>query len=120
MKSIMLITVILTSLAQQKCEKTAMTHTTVSIPACVQARIDEIKKQPKWNPPAQVEEYLYNGKTVFLFSADCCDQYSEAVDEKCNHVCAPSGGITGNGDRKCLDFSEKAKLVRVVWKDERK
>jgi hypothetical protein len=67
-----------------------------------------------------VEEYRYNGKRVFLFSSNCCDQYNEVVDEACTYVCAPSGGITGKGDRKCLTFKDSAQLVRVVWKDERK
>lgn len=103
------------SLAARKCGKSAAD----TIPACVQARIDEIKKQPVWNPPAQVEEYRYNGRRVFLFSSNCCDQYNEAVDENCNYLCAPSGGYTGKGDGKCPDFRDKAELVRLVWKDER-
>jgi uncharacterized protein DUF6970 len=89
------------------------------IPSCVQARIDEIKKEPKWNPPAEVNEYLYNGKTVYLFTADCCDQFITLVDANCNTICAPSGGITGGGDGRCPDFYEKAQHVRLVWKDSR-
>jgi len=115
MKGMILTVLTIASMAYQKCGKTAAER----IPACIQARIEEIKKQPKWNPPAQVEEYRYNGKRVFLFSSNCCDQYNEAVDESCNYICAPSGGYTGKGDRKCTDFAEKAELIRVVWKDER-
>lgn len=89
------------------------------IPSCIQQRIDEIKTQPKWNPPAEVKEYIYQGKHVFLFSADCCDQYYTLVDENCNYICAPSGGITGKGDGKCADFSSAAKLVKLIWKDPR-
>ena len=89
------------------------------IPTCIQVRIDSIKAQPRWNPPARVDEYTYEGKTVYLFSAPCCDQYYTAYDKDCKYICAPSGGMTGKGDRKCTDFSQKAVLVRVVWKDER-
>lgn len=89
------------------------------IPACIQQKIDSIKQQPVWNPPAEVYEYNYGERPVFLFSADCCDRPSTAVDSNCNYVCAPSGGFSGKGDRKCVDFFEKAKLVRLVWKDER-
>ncbi|HET7899158.1 MAG TPA: hypothetical protein VFL47_15840, partial [Flavisolibacter sp.] len=60
MKTIILTTLLLASMAYQKCGKPA----TETIPSCVKARIEEIKKQPKWNPPAQVEEYRYNGKRV--------------------------------------------------------
>jgi hypothetical protein len=89
------------------------------LPSCVQKKIEIIKSQPKWNPAAQVDEYLYNGKTVYGFTNNCCDQYYEVFDAECNYICAPSGGITGRGDNKCTDFQEKAQFVRVVWKDER-
>lgn len=88
-------------------------------PKCVQQLIDSIKAQPRWNPPAQVDEYLYKGKRVFAFSSNCCDQYNPVYDENCNYICAPSGGMTGKGDRKCEDFATEAKHVRLVWKDER-
>jgi hypothetical protein len=90
-----------------------------NIPHCIQARIDQIKKEPKWNPPASIDEYLYNGKKVYLISADCCDQFNGMVDESCNYVCAPSGGITGKGDGKCADFDQKAQHLRLIWKDNR-
>lgn len=86
---------------------------------CIQQKIAAIKAQPKWNPPAQVDEYLYNGKRVYLFSSDCCDQYNQLYDASCNYICAPSGGITGKGDGKCSDFKTAAQFIRTVWKDER-
>jgi hypothetical protein len=89
------------------------------IPACIQQKIDSIKQLPVWNPPAEISEYDYGKRNVYLISAKCCDFFSVAVDANCNYVCAPSGGFTGKGDRKCVDFNEKAKLVRLVWKDER-
>ena len=101
--------------AAQKCSKRA----TAGIPSCIQQKIDSIKAQPKWNPPATVYEYLYKGKTVYGFSADCCDQYTTVYDENCNYICAPSGGFTGKGDGKCSDFAQEAKEVKLVWKDDR-
>ncbi len=89
------------------------------IPLCIQQKIDSIKQQPVWNPPAEIHEYNYGGRKVYLISANCCDFFSIAIDSNCNYVCAPSGGFTGKGDRKCSDFFEKAKHVRLVWKDER-
>ena len=99
----------------QKCKKSNAAH----IPACVQKKIDSLKAQPMWNPPATVYEYTYKGKTVYAFSADCCDQYNELLDDNCNYLCAPSGGFTGRGDGKCPDFAAEAKQVRLVWRDER-
>jgi hypothetical protein len=89
------------------------------IPTCIQAKIDQIKAQPKWNPPATVNEYIYQGKHVYLISSDCCDQYNQLVDENCNILCAPSGGITGKGDGKCADFSSASQFVKLTWKDSR-
>jgi hypothetical protein len=89
------------------------------IPSCIQQRIDQIKAVPKWNPPAEVNEYIYQGKHVYLFSADCCDQFNELLDGDCKYVCAPSGGITGKGDMKCPDFFTTAQFVKLVWKDPR-
>lgn len=90
-----------------------------AVPACVRAKISEIKAQTKWNPPAEVAEYLYNGKRVFLFTSDCCDQYIQLYDENCNYICAPSGGFTGHGDGKCADFYSSATFIKLVWKDNR-
>lgn len=99
----------------QTCGKKAQN----SLPSCVQDRIEAIKKEPRWNPPARVTEYRYEGRTVYLFSSNCCDQYNELWDSECKYICAPSGGFTGKGDQKCTEFEEKAELVKVVWKDER-
>lgn len=90
-----------------------------SIPSCIDQKISQIKAQPKWNPLAEVNEYIFNGKRVFLFSSPCCDQYNMLYDENCNTLCAPTGGYTGKGDEKCPDFRETAKHVKLVWKDDR-
>ncbi len=87
--------------------------------SCINKKIGRIKSQRKWNPPAEVNEYIYQGKHVFLFSADCCDQFSELYDENCNRICAPYGGISGHGDGMCTDFRSTAQHVRLVWKDDR-
>jgi hypothetical protein len=76
-------------------------------------------KEEPFNPRAEVHEYEYLGKKVYFFTADCCDFFETVVDEQCVYVCAPSGGITGKGDGRCVDFKDRAKHVRLVWKDER-
>jgi hypothetical protein len=35
--------------------------------SCINNKIAKIKAQKKWNPPAQVDEYLYQGKKFFCF-----------------------------------------------------
>lgn len=89
------------------------------IPACIAQKIDSIQQQPVGNLPAKINEYNYKEHKVYLISANCCDFYNITVDSNCNYVCAPAGGFTGKGDRKCNDFSERAKFIRLVWKDKR-
>jgi hypothetical protein len=113
MKYILLV-LALPFLAASTCKKAQK-----AVPDCIQQKIDDIKAQPKWNPPAEVNEYEYNGERVFLFSSNCCDQFNVAYDKNCTAICAPSGGFTGKGDGKCKDFMQKAKLIRLIWKDER-
>ncbi|MFN8288853.1 MAG: hypothetical protein U0U70_01225 [Chitinophagaceae bacterium] len=113
MKSILLATLI-TGLLSFQCNKAEY-----DAPSCIEAKIARLKAESKANPPAQVDEYIYNGKKVYLFNAPCCDQYSELYDESCNLLCAPYGGISGHGDGKCADFSANAQHVRVIWKDSR-
>jgi hypothetical protein len=115
MKLLLPLLIPLCSIMSPQCTK----KTAGGLPQCVQDKIDAIKREPRWNPPAQVNEYVYRGKTVYLFTSNCCDAYNTAYDEDCNPVCAPSGGITGGGDRKCTDFDSTAKHVRLVWQDAR-
>ena len=115
MKHYIFAAAVFVNVAYQKCNGTAVD----TIPSCIQARIAEIKKQPRWNPPAQVEEYRFEGKRVFLFSSNCCDQYNVIYDKNCAYICAPSGGITGKGDGKCADFLSAAQKIKLIWKDDR-
>src|SRR6476469_5734828 len=115
MKSLLFCLVIFSTVAAEKCKKAKDDLT----PSCIMQKIDQIKKEPKWNPPATVKEFNYKGKKVYYFSAQCCDQYDAVYDENCNFICAPGGGFTGKGDGECADFNREAKEIRVVWKDER-
>ncbi len=87
-----------------------------SLPACIRKFIDEAPGQSKAEKPLAIDEYIYNGKTVYLYTAPCCDHYNTVYDENCKEICAPSGGFTGRGDGKCPDFQSKAKHVRSLWK----
>jgi hypothetical protein len=87
-----------------------------SLPSCLQEQVLKIEKNQLPDAPVQIDEYEYQGKRVFLFTADCCDQYNIVFDENCKGICAPSGGIDGRGDRKCNGFLQEAKHVRLVYK----
>ncbi len=88
-------------------------------PAKLEAKIAELKTQPKANPAYEVWEYKYQGQKVYLISAPCCDNYATLYDACLNVLCAPSGGFTGRGDGLCPDFNEKATDKKLVWRDPR-
>lgn len=90
-----------------------------SIPSCIQAKIDHLRAQPKGNPAYSVYRLDYNGKKLYYFPPQCCDQYSDLYDENCNLVCHPDGGIAGQGDGNCPEFSATSKNWVLLWKDNR-
>jgi len=49
-------------------------------------------------------ECKYQGKTVYYTLSLCCDQYNPVYDAQKNYICAPTGGITGQGDGNCQDL----------------
>jgi hypothetical protein len=97
------------------CDKECITD----LPPCINEWIEAVEKDDSWTTPAEVNEYLFNGKKVYLLTASCCDQYNILIDADCNYICSPSGGITGKGDGKCADFFAEAEHVRLIWKDSR-
>jgi uncharacterized protein DUF6970 len=89
------------------------------IPPCIQEKIDAIMQQPRFNPPASVYRYKYQQQYVYLFTSKCCDQYNYVYDRFCKLVCAPTGGVTGNGDGRCPTFKQLASEETLIWRDTR-
>ena len=89
-------------------------------PACIINLIEQIKSQPVWNPPAQVLRYQYKGKAIYYIPQRCCDIPSLLIDENCQVLCSPDGGISGGGDGKCADFFALRSEGKLIWKDMRK
>lgn len=85
----------------------------------IDATIAELQAKPKQNPAAEITEYTFQGQTVYLVSSDCCDQFNYLYSACGDLICAPSGGITGNGDGQCPDFASQASNPRLVWRDPR-
>ena len=88
-------------------------------PLCIQQKIGTFKSEPKGNPPQSVIQYIYHDKKVFYIPAQCCDQYSNVFDDKCNLLGHPDGGITGRGDGTLVNFFEDARDAKIIWKDNR-
>jgi hypothetical protein len=89
------------------------------VPPCIQAKINEIAKQPPASPPRHVYSYQYQGRMVYYFTDECCDIPSSLYDRDCSLICAPDGGISGQGDGRCPDFFSARQDEKLVWKDER-
>ena len=90
------------------------------VPNCIEDKIEEIKQQAVWNPPAKIYQYQYKGLTVYYIPPRCCDIMSTLYDENCNKICSPDGGITGNGDGLCPDFFTGRTNEKLIWEDKRK
>jgi len=89
-------------------------------PDCVVDIIKGLKKESVRNPPASVARYTYNSKTVYYIPPFCCDAFSQLIDENCNTICSPDGGLTGGGDGKCGDFFKTRSDEKLIWQDDRK
>lgn len=89
-------------------------------PPCIIDMINSLKKEGVRNPPAKVFKYTYEGKTVYYIPPYCCDAFSNLLDDQCNLICHPDGGISGRGDGKCPDLSRKLLNKEIVWEDDRK
>ncbi len=85
----------------------------------IDAMIDTFQKAPLGNPPQSIWRYEYKGQTVYYVPAQCCDQFSSLFDGNGNLLCAPDGGISGQGDGRCPDFSNERKNGTLIWSDPR-
>lgn len=92
----------------------------VDVPLCIEQQIEAISKQPVRNPPGSMWQYTYKGQTTYYIPSFCCDYYSTLLDDKCNTLCAPDGGATGEGDGKCPDFFSTRTNEKLIWQDDRK
>lgn len=89
------------------------------VPACIRDEIRRMQSEPVANPPASVWQYEYEGALVYYIPPQCCDEPSKLLDENCNHICSPDGGLTGKGDGKCPSFFDTRTNEKLIWKDER-
>ncbi|MBU1101268.1 MAG: hypothetical protein KKA84_12780 [Bacteroidetes bacterium] len=54
---------------------------------------------------------------VYYVPPQCCDQFSTLYDKDGNIICAPDGGITGQGDGRGSDFFAERKNKKLIWQD---
>src|SRR5690242_246901 len=103
MKLILLLAVIPAFLATQcSSNKNKTTDTTTtkdkpvqdSVPPCVRQLLTDNGKTNPPDLPIRIDQYTWMNKTVYLFTADCCDQFNTVYDDSCKAICSPSGGFT--------------------------
>ena len=97
------------------CEKTDIN---IDAPMCIKDKIEVIMAAKVNNPPTQIWKWEADGEIYYYITSNCCDQYNNLFNGKCELVCAPDGGITGNGDGNCPIFTHK--IVKIfIWEDKR-
>ena len=88
-------------------------------PVWVDDLIAKFQADPVGNPPQSIYRYSYEGQTVYYVPPQCCDQFSKLYDMNGSIICAPDGGLTGNGDGRCTDFFNKSTGGILIWHDSR-
>ncbi len=90
-----------------------------SVPTCIKALIQKLESEPVTNPASKIYSYLFSGKTVYYFTAACCDNFSDLYDESCNIIAHPDGGFTGRGDGRLPTFVKEKTKEKLIWADKR-
>lgn len=60
----------------------------------------------RFNGP--VQKHTIGGKDYYYVRSPCCDFPNPLYDARGAYVCAPNGGFTGQGDRKCPSHLRRA------------
>ncbi|GAB2771055.1 hypothetical protein HNQ93_000580 [Hymenobacter luteus] len=79
--------------------------------------IEELKQKPKQTPAAEVIQYTYQNRTVYLVTGGSSFNY--LFDACGNVLCAATLGPSNAGDGRCPDFATAATDPRVLWRDPR-
>jgi hypothetical protein len=90
----------------------------IDAPACIEQKIEEIIDKEVANPPTQVWRWEADGQIFYYITSDCCDQYNYLYSENCETICAPDGGISGEGDGNCPEFTSEIQKT-LIWEDRR-
>lgn len=79
------------------------------VPHCVEDKVRKDNSKEVW-------QYSYKNQAVYLIVPDCCDQFVQVYSSSCKYLCAPSGGIAGDGDGLCPQFLDEATGGVLLWK----
>lgn len=79
--------------------------------------IEQLKQKPKQTPAAEVVQYTYQSRTVYLVTGGT--GFSYLFDACGNVLCAATLGPSNTGDGRCTDFATAATDPVVLWRDPR-
>ena len=88
-------------------------------PKWVDQLISQFESEPVGNPPVSIWRYEYSGQVVYFVPAHCCDIPGTLYNSEGNVLCAPDGGIKGDGDGRCTDFFTHRTNEQLIWQDPR-
>jgi hypothetical protein len=84
-------------------------------PDCIRDKVRKFAKQEVCND-SSVEEFLFQGEYVYVFSDGTCgaDMGAAVYNENCEYM-GFLGGFAGNLDINGVRFQDFAVLQRVIW-----
>jgi len=87
----------------------------VSLSDCLQSKVDQFKTSVQ-RTNADIAEYNFQGKLVYVFSHGGCfaDAGAEVYDSDCNYL-GTIGGFIGGTKIDGQDFYANAKYRRTIW-----
>jgi len=87
------------------------------VPLWIQEKIRQAEEKP-----GRVERYEIENRFYYIFTQplEWKDGFSAIYDDTGKYICAPWGGVHGQGDQKCPELSEKLKESTIIWKDQEK
>ncbi len=88
--------------------------TTEPVPEWLAALVREFEQVA--NPPPLVARYDYRDQVVYYVAPRCCDIFSVLYDSAGVIICAPDGGLTGQGDGQCPDFFAQRTNEKILWR----
>jgi uncharacterized protein DUF6970 len=91
----------------------------VPLPGWLTAMIDQFEDPSLANPPAFIARYTYQNQVVYYVAPRCCDIWSTLYTSTGAVLCAPDGGLSGEGDGRCPDFAARRRDELIVWQSRR-
>ena len=81
--------------------------------------IEQLKQKPKQTPAAEITQYTYQGRTVYLVTGGDPSNPTYLFDNCGNVICAAASGTNNTGDGRCPDFVATATNPILIWRDQR-